>query len=128
MALVVFDLTKKDTFDYLPKWIEELHTKGPGKVPILIVGNKSDLTKDREVPIDEIQKKFGNKYLYYDVSAKNGNNITLAFDKIRAQILSNLKIDRNSNSDDIKYNMNPRDTNELDNLDNEVKEKSSRCC
>ena len=73
--------------------------------------------------MDIIKKKIGNKYLYFDASAKNGNNIVLAFDKIRTQILNNLNDDN-----DIRYNMNPRDTKELDNLGKIVNEKSSKCC
>lgn len=122
-AIIVFDLTQKKTFDNIFNWIEDLHTNVSDKIQILIMGNKSDLSKDREVPMDIIKKKIGNKYLYFDASAKNGNNIVLAFDKIRTQILNNLNDDN-----DIRYNMNPRDTKELDNLGKIVNEKSSKCC
>ena len=97
-AIIVFDLTKKTTFECLPKWIEELYNKNSNKTPILIVGNKSDLTLDREVIQKEINDFVKDKYLYYDVSAKTGNNISLAFDKIRGKILEELnKNDSNDN-------------------------------
>ena len=126
-AIIVFDITKKDSFDVIPKWIDELRNNGPKNITIIIVGNKSDLTNEREVSFEDIKSKFGSKYPYYEVSAKNGNNIVLAFDKLRTQILKDLF--NNSNDDnDIRYNVNPRDTKELDNLGKSVKDESSKCC
>ena len=128
-AVIVFDLTNKDSFDYVPKWIEELKNNGPPNISLLIIGNKSDLTNERVVPINDINKLFGNKYLYYDVSAKNGNNVALAFDKIRVQIFNRIKNIKSKRDDsDIKYNMNPRDSKELDNFGESVTGKSSKCC
>lgn len=43
MAVVVYDVTNRDTFIALKKWIEELKANGPEKVLIAIVGNKIDL-------------------------------------------------------------------------------------
>ena len=128
-AVIVFDLTNKDSFDNVSKWIEELKTNGPSNISLLIVGNKSDLTNDRVVPINNINKFIGNKYLYYDVSAKNGNNIALAFEKIRAQIFNKIKNIKSKREDsDIRNNMNPRDSKELDNLGEKVNGKTSKCC
>ena len=128
-AVIVFDLTNKDSFDNVSKWIEELKSNGPSNISLLIVGNKSDLTNDRVVPINVINKFIGNKYLYYDVSAKNGNNIALAFEKIRAQIFNKIKNIKSKREDsDIRNNMNPRDSKELDNLGEKVNGKTSKCC
>ena len=128
-ALIIFDLSNKNSFEYVPKWIEDLKDNGPKDISILILGNKSDLTLEREVNMDEIKKFIGNKYLYYEVSAKNGNNISLAFDKIRNQIMEELKKNKklNKKDDDIRLNMNPRDSKDLDTLGKSV-EKSSKCC
>ena len=114
-AIIVFDLANKDSFDSIPKWIEDLNNNGPENIPILILGNKSDLTLEREINIEDIKKVIGNKYLYYEVSAKNGNNIALAFDKLRSQILEELKHNRKlNNQDENKYNLD--------------KVQSSKCC
>ena len=126
-AIIVFDITKKDSFDVIQKWIDELRSNGPKNIVIIIVGNKSDLTHEREVPFEDIKNKIGNKYPYYEVSAKNGNNIVLAFDKLRTQILKDLN-NNNNDDNDIRYNVNPRDTKELDNLGKSVKDESSKCC
>jgi small GTP-binding protein len=128
-AVIVFDLTNTDSFENVPKWIEELKNNGPPNISILIVGNKSDLTNERVVPINDINKLIGNKYLYYDVSAKNGNNVDLAFGKIKTQIFNRIKNIKNKRDDsDIRYNMNPRDSKELDNFGEAVTGKSHKCC
>ena len=127
-AIIVFDLTNKKSFDYVKNWIEELHKYAPENVSIVIVGNKSDLTIEKKVTMEEITKLIEtNNYLYYNVSAKNGNNISLVFDKIRAEIVDRLKSNKNQNEIDIRYNMNPIDPKALDKLGESVN-KSKRCC
>ena len=127
-AIIVFDLTNRKSFEYVKNWIEELHKYAPENVSILIVGNKSDLTLEKKVNMIEIKKLIEtHNFLYYDVSAKNGNNISLAFDKIRAEILDRLKNNNYRNDSDIRYNMNPLDPKALDKLGESVN-KSKRCC
>lgn len=128
-AVIVFDLTKRETFEYLPKWIKELKDNGPDKIAILILGNKSDLTDERVVSPEEITKFIEDNYLFFEVSAKNGNNITLAFDKIREKILEGIYKNENTKDDiDVRIDMNPRDSEELDYLGRSVNEKRTKCC
>jgi Ras-related protein Rab-1A len=125
-AVIVFDLTSKETFESLPNWIQELNENAPKTIVLLFLGNKSDLTNERVVTAENIKKFIGNKYMYYEVSAKNGNNISLAFDKLRVQIMEQLKRNqKNEDENDIKYNVDPRNSKDLDNI---VNEKSSKCC
>jgi Ras-related protein Rab-11A len=129
-AIIVFDLTRKDSFDGVQKWIDELNDFN-SNIPILIVGNKSDLIKEREVNEDAIENFVRNKYLYYDVSAKNGSNVSLAFDKIRSEIIEDLK--RNEKKEekelnDIKFKMRNVDSKAFDQLNKSVNGKSKKCC
>ena len=48
-AFVVYDITRKTTYDNIDKWIGELKTNGSEDVLIMLVGNKSDLEEKREV-------------------------------------------------------------------------------
>ena len=128
-AIFVFDLTKKKTFESLPQWIKELnendsHSKNK-KIECLILGNKSDLTNEREVIAEDIQNFINNKYLYYEVSAKNGNNISLAFDDLRTKILEQL-VQTNDESGITYYNMNIKDSEDLEILGKN--ENSYKCC
>jgi len=129
-AIIAFDLTKKDTFDGLQSWIDKLEETNQN-CSILIVGNKSDLIDDREVNKDDIELFIKNKYFYYDVSAKNGTNVSLAFDKIRTEIIEDIR--RNEKKEekelnDIKFKMRNVDSRALEQLNKSVNEKSKKCC
>ena len=88
-AFIVFDITKKKTFEFIKFWIDDIKNNGNDDTVIIIMGNKSDLTGEREITMNEIQNKLNDDYLYYEVSAKNGNNITMAFDKMKKLIMEN---------------------------------------
>ena len=85
-AIVVFDLTKKISFERVKDWYNDIKNYGNDDTVILILGNKSDLTGERELSINDIKdklKELDEEFLYYEVSAKNGNNISMAFDKLK---------------------------------------------
>ena len=84
-----------------------------------------DLTNEREVIAEDIQNFTKNKYLYYEVSAKNGNNISLAFDDLRTKILEQL-VQTNDESGITYYNMNIKDSEDLEILGKN--ENSYKCC
>lgn len=129
-AIIVFDLTRKDSFDGVQKWIDDLEDYN-ANIPILIVGNKSDLIKEREVNNDDIEMFVKNKYKYYDVSAKNGSNISLAFDKIRREIIEDIKRKEKKEEkelNDIKFKMRNVDSKAFDQLNKSVNGKSKKCC
>ena len=90
-AIIVFDLTNKTSFEQLRDWIEDLKSYGPGDTEIIIIGNKSDLVNGRVIPQEEIISFVKDDYSYFEVSAKNGNNISLAFDKIKELMMENKK-------------------------------------
>ena len=48
-AFLVYDITRKETFDSVDKWIPELKANGSKNMSILIIGNKSDLEEKRTV-------------------------------------------------------------------------------
>ena len=52
-ALVVYDITKKHTFENLQKWLSELQQHADPNVCVMIVGNKTDLRPQRTVLHDE---------------------------------------------------------------------------
>jgi len=87
-ALVIYDLTNYETFEHLPGWIEEIRTNIKNEIPLLLVGNKSDLTEQRAVNIEEINE-FTEKFnLYYmETSAKTGDGVGDCF-----QVLAGLMI------------------------------------
>jgi Ras-related protein Rab-11A len=79
-CLVVFDITRKDTFYSVDRWITELKSSADAEVSIILLGNKSDLEKSRQVTQEEAMSKaemYGLAYL--ETSALKAINIEKAF-------------------------------------------------
>jgi small GTP-binding protein len=75
-AVLAFDLTNHSSFEHLPQWIEEIRANIKTKIPILLVGNKSDLVDIRSVSIKEINQLTIDLNLYYmETSAKTGDSV-----------------------------------------------------
>ena len=75
-AILVFDLTNSASFEHLPQWIEEVRASIKDEIPVLLVGNKSDLIDQRAVSIEEISKFTNDFNLYYmETSAKTGDGV-----------------------------------------------------
>lgn len=51
-AIIVYDITRPNTFKTLKNWVEELRNQGPKDIAIAIAGNKADLANLREVDTD----------------------------------------------------------------------------
>lgn len=81
-ALVVFDLTSKDSFSRAKGWVRELRAQASEKIVIALVGNKSDLP-NREVDIN-VANEYATEFdlLYFECSAKTGENVELVFKKV----------------------------------------------
>jgi small GTP-binding protein len=79
LVFVIFDLTRRQTFTNLIKWINIFSKNFHENVPIIILGNKSDLP-DHEVSqedIKQLQKEMNT--IIFSVSAKTNENIEDAF-------------------------------------------------
>jgi small GTP-binding protein len=75
-ALLIFDLTNSDSFEHLPQWIEEIRANVKSEIPLLLVGNKSDLSDERALSIEEINNFTRDFNLYYmETSAKTGEGV-----------------------------------------------------
>jgi len=84
VAVVVYDITRRDTFATLKDWVRELKMQGPSNILIAIVGNKCDLDDKRQVEIAQGQG-FANEIngLFAETSAKTAEGgITELFNKI----------------------------------------------
>ena len=53
-AMIVYDITKYKTFDNVARWLEELKQYADDGMMIMLVGNKTDLRKLREVKSEEV--------------------------------------------------------------------------
>lgn len=86
-ALIVYDITKKETFENVESWIADLRNSADKKVHIILVGNKNDLEDERQVSKDSGEmkaKEFGIAFM--ETSALNGTNIELAFQSLVEEV------------------------------------------
>jgi GTPase SAR1 family protein len=75
-AIVVYEITSRESFDKLKKWVYELEDHAPKGITLTIAGNKADLESKRVVNNSEVEK-FAKSHnaSHFIVSAKNGLNI-----------------------------------------------------
>jgi Ras-related protein Rab-11A len=116
-AFIVYDITRKNTFDNIDKWISDLKLNGDQNICIIILGNKSDLNDQREVSKDEAMKKAElHKTAFLETSAYNGDNIVKAFDELIEEIYKNNKsFIEDSNKKEIDKGVNLNDNKDKDN-------------
>ncbi|NHI89891.1 MAG: GTP-binding protein [Candidatus Thorarchaeota archaeon] len=77
--ILVFDVTRRRSFTELAKWVEEADESIGTRVPMVCVGNKTDLP-DRAVPSDEAKRwAEDNGFLYMESSAKTGEGVADMF-------------------------------------------------
>ncbi|MHA1408379.1 MAG: ADP-ribosylation factor-like protein, partial [Candidatus Heimdallarchaeaceae archaeon] len=93
-ALVVFDITRPNTFLNIDFWINELIKYNENKlVPMIIVGNKSDLrgttpeeiqvNKDAAIAYSSTLSEWGGlKVEYIETSALTGQNVNSSFERL----------------------------------------------
>ena len=82
-ALLVYDITRKNTFNNIDNWLKELISINSNKISVSLIGNKNDLSLLRQVPKDRAQEK-ANKYgmKFYETSALDSSNIKQAFEDL----------------------------------------------
>jgi small GTP-binding protein len=91
-GLLVFDVTRPDSFESTPSWIKELWKhNGKGRIPLVLLGNKIDLRDSIQPSIhivhgEALAREFskfcvkdGFKVPYIETSAKTGENVEQAF-------------------------------------------------
>ena len=117
--LLVFDVTKFDTFNVLEEWINSIKNQTSNDIIVVLVGNKIDLN-NKVISDDEI-KNFANdnKFKYFLTSAATGKNINEVFDYIVKEIY-NIKSKKKKNDGNNNNNKNLKK--------NYIKRKKKACC
>ncbi|SCU91240.1 LAFA_0F02630g1_1 [Lachancea sp. 'fantastica'] len=85
VAIVVYDVTSKKSFEYIDKWVEDVKSeRGEENVVLCIVGNKNDLSDERQVSTEEGERKAQvlNAKIFIETSTKAGFNVKNLFRKI----------------------------------------------
>lgn len=83
VAIVVFDITNRQSFLSTTKWIDDVRSERGSDVIIVLVGNKADLSDKRQVTLEEATAKATQlDILFMETSAKAGHNVKSLFKKI----------------------------------------------
>ncbi|CAL9064335.1 ras-related protein RGP1-like [Musa acuminata AAA Group] len=79
-AMLVYDITKRQSFDHMTRWLEELRGHTDRNIVIMLIGNKSDLGTLRAVPIDDAKEFAQRENLFFmETSALEATNVENAF-------------------------------------------------
>ncbi|XP_039195131.1 ras-related protein Rab-12 isoform X1 [Crotalus tigris] len=87
--ILVYDITKKETFDDLPKWMKMIDKYASEDAELLLVGNKLDCEVDREISRQQ-GEKFAQQITgmrFCEASAKDNFNVDEIFLKLVDDIL-----------------------------------------
>lgn len=86
-ALLVYDITKRQTFDNVQRWLRELRDHADSNIVIMMAGNKADLNHLRSVTPEDAEalaEKEGLSFL--ETSALEAVNVENAFQTILLDI------------------------------------------
>ncbi|KAK6945341.1 Small GTPase [Dillenia turbinata] len=79
-AMLVYDLSKRQSFDHMARWLEELRGHADKNIVIMLVGNKSDLGSLRAVPTEDAKEFAERENLFFmETSALESTNVETAF-------------------------------------------------
>jgi Ras-related protein Rab-11A len=86
-ALLVYDITKRQSFDNVHRWLRELRDHADSSIVIMMVGNKSDLTHLRAISEDEGKALAEKEGLFFlETSAMEAINVEEAFQTIITEV------------------------------------------
>ena len=135
-AVVIFDVTNRETFNRATKWFSELNEFAEGNPKIILVGNKTDLP-NRVITNDEATA-LANKYKcnFLEVSALLGTNVSEIFNSLTLSIYqANKNMEKEIGKDDLEdnnYNYGKKrgkKFNIVSNVDSTVSEnRKGGCC
>ncbi|PNT35379.1 hypothetical protein POPTR_005G073000v4 [Populus trichocarpa] len=88
-AMLVYDITKRQTFDHIPRWLEELRSHADKNIVIILIGNKSDLEDQRAVPTEDVNEFAQKEGLFFlETSALQATNVESAFMTLLTEIFN----------------------------------------
>ena len=125
-AIIVYDITSEESFNNIEMWIQEVRGKALNNLPIMIIGNKSDLSKYRKVSLDKgVEKAKILDVHFFEASALDETNVNEAFKCLIKEMYYDAKNKSRTN------NNNASEGNKICENGIELKtetEKEKNCC
>jgi Ras-related protein Rab-2A len=123
-ALLVYDITRKETFDHIRKWYDEVKLNGSKDICCILIGNKKDLEEQRQVKYEEGKRLAEeNNLLFLETSAKTAENVQEAFTISAERILDQINksgVDPTAPSKNVRIS--------IDDDEEEEKEQPKKTC
>ncbi|XP_035214837.1 ras-related protein Rab-21-like [Stegodyphus dumicola] len=125
-AILVYDITDEDSFKKVKNWVKELRKMLGDDVCLCIAGNKTDLEKDRAVPVGEAEAYAASvRAKHFSTSAKQNRGIEEMFLDLTRRMIEI------SEANDHRANSLGRVGNQRRNVvivDDEPQQQRTGCC
>ncbi|KAI5607591.1 ras-related protein Rab-43 [Silurus asotus] len=88
-AIITYDITKRASFMSVPRWMEDIKKYGGSNIATLLIGNKSDLSDERDVSFEEAQAMAHQLDFIsaVETSAKDSSNVDEAFNHMADELM-----------------------------------------
>ena len=86
-AFVVYDITRKTSFESIDRWVNDLTAAADKKITIVVIGNKCDLEDQRQITKEQGEEKSAKlEVAFLETSALSGENLDKAFELMMNEI------------------------------------------
>ena len=88
----MYDISRRSSFDKVKSWLAEAKVNGHSNLSFLLIGNKCDLSSDREVTTEEAKNfAFSEGFNFIETSARNATNVEKAFFELSLGVLQKIR-------------------------------------
>ncbi|KAL4304818.1 hypothetical protein AHAS_Ahas16G0016300 [Arachis hypogaea] len=86
-AMIVYDMAKRQSFEHMAKWLQELRDHADKNIVVMLIGNKCDLAGLRAVPTEDAEDFAHRENLFFmETSALDSTNVETCFITILTEI------------------------------------------
>ena len=123
-AFIVYDITRKESFDSVDKWISDIISSCGKNLTIILIGNKNDLEDQRQISKEMGEEKAKSfEFAFLETSALSGENLEKGFNMLVNEIYEKCKSEF-----DKKDYLNLGDAVEEIQLKKDDSENEKKCC
>lgn len=91
-ALLVYDITRRDTFNHLTTWLDDARQHSNSNMVIMLIGNKTDQESKRAVTKEEGEQfAMDHGLIFMETSAKTSTNVEEAFIQTAKEIYEKIQ-------------------------------------